>query len=186
MLRWSFRIIVTLLFVTCLSFWVRSYWRSEMVLHEQTTHQDLTFTTRQCVLASGRGGIFLGHRHNVLTLATQAQAEKRASKPDRYGWTHTIVEDPSYAGGYFQKTGNTMKIGFGRHTGEMTSPKGDLKIKSYVFPYAAPTTLFGLLPIWWIFRHFFPAPKQRKLIASPEFADNDYLRSPHEPLAPRT
>jgi hypothetical protein len=187
MLRWPLRIIVTLLFLTCATLWVRSYWVFEVIQHEKTTQEGLTFTTKQRTIASGRGGLFFNHSQSATTVPTEAQAEKRAAQPAKNGWERHRLDTDAYAAGFFERTRQSTRLGFGRHSHQSASTTSALKTASYVFPWALPTLLLFLLPLKWLFRLIFPPPKQqRKLIASPEFADNDYLRSPHEPFAPRT
>jgi hypothetical protein len=187
MLRWTFRIFVLTLLAACASFWVRSYRDPEVALHEKTDREGLTFTTRQFVLVSARGGVFVGYRRNVLTARDDAEVERRGAAV-KSGWVHQPLEkDVQYGGWFFAKLGQPTRLGFGHHSQEISSANGLLTMHSYLFPYAAPIILLSLFPIWWTFRAFLPAPqKKRVLIASPEFADNDYLRSPTEPYAPRS
>jgi hypothetical protein len=184
MARWIFRSVILILFSACVTLWVRSYWVSELVHYQSTTQDVLDFRRTIFSVASGEGGICFSQTRQTWNVKDSKQAQRYAADVIGGGFKYARL-GAGYAGNVFDQDKHPTTRGFGHAVDEKLAPQGKSVSNSYIFPHAAPTTFFAILPVWWLFRLIFPAPKQRKLVASTEFADNDYLRSPHDPIAPR-
>ncbi|HEV8605853.1 MAG TPA: hypothetical protein VGQ99_10830 [Tepidisphaeraceae bacterium] len=176
MIRWIFRTVTFLLFAGCASLWVRSYWVSEQLQYRSITQDGRAFTRTIFTIASGEAGVYWNSTKESWTAKNQAQADSQLSEFAKNGWSQTPLE-AGYAGNAFALTKQPRQWGFGHHESQGIAAGVTSASSSYVFPFAAPTAFFGLLPAWGLFRIIVPSSNKRKYVVSNEFADSTYLLS---------
>jgi hypothetical protein len=85
--------------------------------------------------------------------------------------------NPAYGGGYFSFAKHGSFAGFGFGSTSESNTISTVASFSLVFPWAFPTVVLGMIS-WGLINHCRVKRREqhRRFIASPEFADNDYLR----------
>ena len=168
------------LFLLCATLWVRSYFVTELVQHTVTTNENLAFAKSITGAASGRGGVYLIKAQTTWAVPDRKKADEEA-RQIKDGWQRTIPPNPGYGGSYFNTAKHGTYAGFGWAAKEESNNISTVASVSVVFPYACPTILLGMTS--WCLVNQCRVQRQRehrRFIASPEFADNDYLRPRQE------
>jgi len=156
-----------LMFLTCSVLWVRSYFVSEIFQRNKTSLDSSDVIRNQWNVASSHGGIFV---NRSVSKGPQQGDQPTVSAAD---WDRTRLSENEYAGNFFERTGEKRRFGFGyAHSVSGESPKS-LTRTSIVFPYALPVVFLGCISS--VLTNRALRKPERKLIKSPEFADNSYL-----------
>jgi hypothetical protein len=164
------------LFLLTATLWVRSYFVTELWQHTVTTNENLAFAKSIFGVASGRGGVYVIKAQTTWAVPNKKKAAEEAARI-KDGWLRTIPQNPGYGGNYFNAAKHGTFAGFGIGSTEESNNISTVASTSLVFPYAFPTIALGLLS-WGLINHCRVEIQQRRrrFIASPEFADNNYLR----------
>jgi len=156
-----------LLFLTFSTLWVRSYFVSEIFQRNKTSLDVQTVSRNQWNIASGHGGIFINR--------SISSSPQQGDEPIVAGasWKRTRLSENEYGGNFFERTGQTRRMGFGyAHSTSGEAPKS-LTRTSMVFPYALPVIFLGCIS--WVLTNLAIRRPERKVVKSSEFADNSYL-----------
>jgi len=156
-----------LFFLTFATLWVRSYFVSEIFQRNKTSLDGQTVQRGQWNIASGRGGIFINR--------SISSGPQQGDQPTVSGasWQRSRLTENDYGGNFFERTGQTRRIGFGyAHSTGGEAPKS-LTRTSMVFPYALPVVFCGCIS--WVLTSLAIRRPERKIVKSTEFADNSYL-----------
>jgi len=162
------------LFLLTATLWVRSYFVTELYQRTLTTNENLAFAKSIYGVASGRGGIYLIRAQTTWAVPNQKKADEEI-RQIKDGWARTIPQNPAYAGGYFNAAKHGKFAGFGFGSTEESNNISTVASISIILPYACPTILLGMLA-WTLINHCRVQRRKRGFVASPEFADNNYLR----------
>jgi len=161
------------LFLFTATLWVRSYFVCELWQSSTTTNENLAFSKEIFGFASGRGGLYLINGHTTWAEPNKKSADGQISMI-KNGWARTIPQNPAYGGGYFRRG---TWAGFGFASTNESNNVSTVASVSLVFPWACPTVVLGITS-WGMINHCRAKRREyhRRFVASPEFADNDYLK----------
>ena len=152
MLRWFFRILAgisTLFCLTCVSLWLRSYWASDSVSRENQSINGLNLIQESYWGSSGRGLVCINHNFGHWQFQSPAEVEwyRQRTSPMGVQWNHETRYFSISAAELYLRSGHRLSLGFG-FTWDSGGGINPVELRSWqlVFPWAAPTILFLLLP----------------------------------------
>ncbi len=186
MIRWFFRLltgIATLLFLACATIWVRGYMVSELWQKQESTRDGLTLIKHTTTLVFARGGVYFSRASDSYTAQSERDANKHAPGFASFNWKRKQLGDDVSAGTYFDATNLSTHLGFGYFEQDYSATRPYNKATAFLIPCATPTFFFLLFPFVGAYRILRAHANlgERKIIKSPEFADNNYLeRTPQD------